>query len=71
MLRDAMSHVLELMPCRLRYDSRSGTHNMYREYRDTTRAGAITQACTCSIHMLDITHSMLLVICPDLMLCRP
>ncbi|ESO08629.1 hypothetical protein HELRODRAFT_110162 [Helobdella robusta] len=27
----------------LRYDSRSGTHNMYREYRDLTTAGAITQ----------------------------
>nr|ABX44821.1 putative 60S ribosomal protein RPL18A [Flustra foliacea] len=27
----------------LRYDSRSGTHNMYREYRDVTVAGGITQ----------------------------
>ena len=27
----------------LRYDSRSGTHNMYREYRDLTIAGAVTQ----------------------------
>ncbi len=27
----------------LRYDSRSGTHNMYREYRDTSVNGAITQ----------------------------
>uniref|UniRef100_A0A8C7BFH2 Large ribosomal subunit protein eL20 n=2 Tax=cellular organisms TaxID=131567 RepID=A0A8C7BFH2_NEOVI len=27
----------------LRYDSRSGTHNMYREYRDLTTAGAVTQ----------------------------
>jgi len=27
----------------LRYDSRSGTHNMYREYRDLTVGGAITQ----------------------------
>merc|ERR1719150_2548832 len=27
----------------LRYDSRSGTHNMYREYRDLTTSGAITQ----------------------------
>jgi large subunit ribosomal protein L18Ae len=27
----------------LRYDSRSGTHNMYREYRDLTRALAVTQ----------------------------
>ena len=27
----------------VRYDSRSGTHNMYREYRDTQTAGAVTQ----------------------------
>jgi large subunit ribosomal protein L18Ae len=27
----------------LRYDSRSGSHNMYREYRDLTTAGAVTQ----------------------------
>merc|ERR1711976_645251 len=27
----------------LRYDSRSGTHNMYREYRDMTVSGAVTQ----------------------------
>jgi len=27
----------------LRYDSRSGTHNMYREYRDLTTASAVTQ----------------------------
>lgn len=27
----------------LRYDSRSGTHNMYKEYRDTTLNGAVEQ----------------------------
>ncbi|CAJ0923173.1 unnamed protein product, partial [Mesorhabditis belari] len=27
----------------LKYDSRTGHHNMYREYRDTTIAGAVTQ----------------------------
>jgi len=27
----------------LRYDSRSGTHNMYREYRDLTVCGAVSQ----------------------------
>ncbi|XP_074609999.1 large ribosomal subunit protein eL20-like [Acropora palmata] len=26
----------------IRYDSRSGTHNMYREYRDLTVTGAVT-----------------------------
>ena len=29
----------------LRYSSRSGTHNMYREYRDLTLTGAVTQLC--------------------------
>ncbi|AFZ79910.1 60S ribosomal protein L18a, putative [Theileria equi strain WA] len=27
----------------LRYDSRTGTHNMYKEYRDTTKCGAVSQ----------------------------
>ena len=27
----------------VRYDSRSGTHNIYKEFRDTTRVGAINQ----------------------------
>ena len=27
----------------VRYDSRSGSHNMYREYRDVSRTGAVTQ----------------------------
>ena len=27
----------------LRYNSRSGTHNMYKEYRDTTLLGAVKQ----------------------------
>eukprot|EP00543_Licmophora_paradoxa_P007238 CAMPEP_0202443818 /NCGR_PEP_ID=MMETSP1360-20130828/2988_1 /ASSEMBLY_ACC=CAM_ASM_000848 /TAXON_ID=515479 /ORGANISM="Licmophora paradoxa, Strain CCMP2313" /LENGTH=184 /DNA_ID=CAMNT_0049059615 /DNA_START=313 /DNA_END=867 /DNA_ORIENTATION=+ len=27
----------------LRYDSRSGTHNMYREFRDVTLTGAVSQ----------------------------
>merc|ERR1719231_522910 len=27
----------------VRYDSRSGTHNLYKEFRDTTRVGAINQ----------------------------
>ncbi|KAK7496719.1 hypothetical protein BaRGS_00012126 [Batillaria attramentaria] len=30
----------------LRYNSRSGTHNMYREYRDLTAAKAVTQCYT-------------------------
>merc|ERR1712080_759376 len=27
----------------VRYDSRSGTHNLYKEYRDTTCVGAVNQ----------------------------
>lgn len=27
----------------IRYESRSGTHNMYKEYRDVTRVGAVEQ----------------------------
>lgn len=27
----------------LRYNSRTGTHNMYKEYRDVTRCGAVSQ----------------------------
>lgn len=29
----------------LRYNSRSGTHNMYKEYRDTSLCGAVEQMC--------------------------
>ena len=38
----------------LRYDSRSGTHNMYRQYRDLTTAGAIPQ---CYRHRARTTQS--------------
>merc|ERR1712025_241064 len=44
------SQVHEKNPCNvknygtwIRYNSRSGTHNMYREYRDITITGAVTQ----------------------------
>ena len=33
----------------LRYVSRSGIHNMYREYRDLTTASAVTQCCKSTI----------------------
>jgi large subunit ribosomal protein L18Ae len=35
----------------LKYDSRSGTHNMYREYRDLTLTGAVDQLCESPCHM--------------------
>ncbi|KAL1788227.1 60S ribosomal protein L18a [Sigmodon hispidus] len=48
----------------LPYDSRRGTHNMYREFQDQTTAGAVTQcyqdmgarhcACTHSIHIMKV-----------------
>ena len=38
----------------LRYDSRSGTHNMDRQYRDLTTAGAIPQ---CYRHRARTTQS--------------
>jgi len=48
----------------IRYNSRSGTHNIYKEYRDLTRCGAIAQmydemasrhsAREKSIHIIDI-----------------
>ena len=34
----------------LRYVSRSGQHNMYREYRDLTITGAVTQCCESAGH---------------------
>ena len=47
----ALNEVLEKKPLKvknfgvwLRYDSRSGTHNMYKEFREMSRADAV-QAC--------------------------
>merc|ERR1711941_5568 len=55
----------------LRYDSRSGTHNMYREYRDLTVGGAITQCYRdmgarhrARAHAIQ-TQDLLPVTCPD------
>ena len=30
----------------IRYQSRTGYHNMYKEYRDTSLCGAVSQMCT-------------------------
>ncbi len=32
----------------LRYNSRTGSHNMYREYRDVSTNNAITSCCKCA-----------------------
>lgn len=48
----------------LRYDSRSGTHNMYKEFRDTTINGAIDKLCeseSIGTHVL----ALLTWACPD------
>ncbi len=38
----------------IRYQSRTGYHNMYKEYRDTTLCGAVSQMCTFSCAQLSI-----------------
>merc|ERR1712061_554119 len=43
MVREKKPTVIKNFGIWLRYDSRSGTHNMYREYRDLTVCGAVTQ----------------------------
>ena len=40
----------------LRYDSRSGTHNMYKEYRELTRAAAVNTCCTSLLCVLFVTR---------------
>ena len=42
-IREPKFHTVKNIGIWLRYDSRSGTHNMYREYRDQSRAGAVTK----------------------------
>ena len=36
----------------LRYNSRSGTHNMYKEYRELSRADAVKSCCKCICALL-------------------
>merc|ERR1711941_194980 len=43
-IREPKFHTVKNIGIWLRYDSRSGTHNMYREYRDLTVSAAVT-AC--------------------------
>lgn len=40
-LREKNPNIVKNYAIWLRYNSRSGTHNMYREYRDLTLAGAV------------------------------
>jgi len=42
-IHERKPHTIKNFGIFLRYDSRSGTHNMYKEFRDTTLNGAISQ----------------------------
>lgn len=51
----------------LRYESRSGVHNMYREYRDLSVGGAVTQCYRdmgarhrARAHSIQVCYSLLL-----------
>ena len=48
-LREKNARVIKNYGIWMRYDSRSGTHNMYREYRDLTLTGAVDQMCKFSL----------------------
>jgi large subunit ribosomal protein L18Ae len=39
----------------LRYNSRTGTHNVYKEFRDVTRVGAVQQLCMFPTNFLAYT----------------
>jgi Ribosomal proteins 50S-L18Ae/60S-L20/60S-L18A len=45
----------------LRYNSRTGTHNLYKEFRDVTRIGAVQQLCkyTLFLHLFTPRHLFL------------
>lgn len=49
-VRDKKPTVIKNFGIWLRYESRSGVHNMYREYRDLTVAAAVTQCCKYSLN---------------------
>ena len=42
-VEDRTAEVVKNFGVHIRYDSRTGTHNMYREYRDVTVNGALEQ----------------------------
>ena len=49
-MRDSTPTKIKNIGVWLRYDSRSGTHNMYREYRELTVSAAVTHCCTLHHH---------------------
>lgn len=44
-IHEKRNAVLKNFAAFVRYDSRSGTHNIYKEFRDTSRVGAVQQLC--------------------------
>jgi large subunit ribosomal protein L18Ae len=52
-IRERNTQVVKNFGITLKYNSRSGTHNMYKEFRDTTLTGAVEQMCTSSMHDVD------------------
>ena len=49
-MRDSTPTKIKNIGIWLRYDSRSGTHNMYREYREMNVSAAVTHCCTLNHH---------------------
>jgi len=67
-IREKNPNIVKNFGITIRYNSRSGTHNMYREYRDTTLAGAVEQSSKGSASiaagvpiMLFITFTLLML----------
>lgn len=54
-MRDSTPSKIKNIGIWLRYDSRSGTHNMYREYRELTVSAAVTHCC--KSHHISTPHS--------------
>lgn len=45
-IRERNDRIVKNFGITVRYNSRSGTHNMYKEFRDTTLCGAVQAMCT-------------------------
>ena len=44
-IRERNNRIVKNFGITIKYNSRSGTHNMYKEFRDTTLCGAVEQMC--------------------------
>merc|ERR1719223_1951318 len=45
-IRERNSNIVRNYGITIRYNSRSGTHNMYKEIRSTSMSGAVELLCT-------------------------